>query len=112
MVWTMTNTQTTEHQHQDTATGWFCSDCFMLLVNGETPPEMDEEQTAAWLESLDDDDEVTPGFGADEHDEDCPNHGEWIGADCSCETMEFSWRVCDSCRTGLGGTRHAVTYWI
>jgi len=84
----------------------------MLLVNGETPPELDEEQAAAWLESLDDDGEVTPGLMAEEHDEDCPNHGDWIGADCSCEQQEFSWRPCDSCRSGFGGERHAVTYWI
>lgn len=96
---------------RETVTVWICQDCMMLLANGETPPEMSEEETAAWLDSLSDE-EMMPGFGADEHDEDCPNHGDWIGADCSCETVEFSWRPCDSCRSGLGGSRYAATVWI
>jgi len=83
----------------------------MLLANGETPPEMSEDETAAWLNSLDDT-EVTPGLRADEHDEACPNHGDWSGEECYCETVDFSWSPCDSCGSDLAGTRHAVTFWL
>lgn len=97
---------------QDTATGWICTDCMMLLANGEAPPEMSEEETAAWLASIDDETEMTPGLLAEEHDEDCPNHGGWQGVECSCERQEFSWSACDSCGSHLGGERHAVTFWL
>lgn len=29
--------------------GWCCIDCLMLLANGETPPDMDESETAEYL---------------------------------------------------------------
>lgn len=110
--WTDTSRKReTMAETRETATGWICTDCMMLLANGETPPEMDENETAAWLDSLDDS-EMTPGLMADEHDEDCPNHGEWQGEECYCETQDFSWSPCDSCRSHLGGTRHAVTFWL
>lgn len=100
-----------KYANMDTATGWVCTDCMMLLANGETPPEMDEDETAAWLDSLDDT-EMTPGMAWEDHDE-CTNHlaGEWT-EECYCETIDFSWSSCDSCHSSLGGTRHAVTFWI
>jgi hypothetical protein len=108
----MTSTsQQTEETKMDTATGWACQDCVMLLANGETNPWWTEEETAAYLDRVTDQ-EVTLGFDADEHDEDCPNHGEWIGAECYCEHDEFSWRRCDVCGSTLGGYRHAVTFWF
>jgi hypothetical protein len=95
------------------STGWACTDCLILLANGETPPEMDEDQAAAWLADID---RITEGFSVvlgGEHDEDCPNmvDGEWSGhTDCYCEREEFSMRQCDVCGSPLGGSRHAVTF--
>jgi len=93
--------------------GWCCSDCLFLFANGETPPELDEEATAAWLAEIDRKAEGLTICLGGEHDEDCPNmtDGQWTGeTDCSCETQEFSWSSCDACGSHLGGSRHAVTY--
>lgn len=100
---------TTKQEH---CTGWICTDCMILLANGDTPVDMSEEETATWLDSLSDD-EMTPGLVSEEHDEDCPNHhDEWKGEECYCERQEFSWSACDSCGSKLGGERHAVTIWF
>lgn len=92
---------------QDTATGWVCHDCTFLLANGETPPEMNETETADWLARISDDDECTLGLPYEEHDCDDPEAG-----DCGCDVREFSWSRCDNCRSTLGGYRHAVTFWF
>ena len=95
-------------------TGWVCIDCIMLIANGETPPEMSEDETEKWLAKMDDDTEVTLGIMAEDHVDDCPNieDGEWIGeSDCYCETIEFSMNRCDNCDTHLAGSRHGVTLW-
>lgn len=95
------------------ACGWCCDDCLFYLANGETPVDMSEEDTEAWLA------EITQRAGAwhvslgGEHDDDCPNmaDGQWEGStDCPCETLEFSWTPCDVCGSHLGGGRSAVEY--
>lgn len=32
--------------------GWACTDCTMLLANGETPPDLDETETTLYLERV------------------------------------------------------------
>lgn len=99
---------------QDTTTGWICTDCLMLLANGETPPEMSEEETAEYLARVEEDDcETTLGLLWEEHEEGCTNRdaSEWV-EECYCDEQTFSWSACDMCRSGLGGARHAVTFWL
>jgi hypothetical protein len=70
--------------------GWACSDCLMLIANGETPPELDEDETAAFVARFE-----------------AHTDGYWVAY--GDETQDFSWRQCDTCGTFLGGSRHAVT---
>lgn len=94
-------------------TGWACSDCTMLIANGETPAEMDETQTAAWLAEIDRRADGGYWVNGGEHDSDCDNlddEGNWVGtSDCDCERIEFTWSSCDVCGSHLGGGRDAVT---
>jgi hypothetical protein len=84
---------------------WVCSDCIILLANGETADPVPDPAPLSLLTGED----VVPGG---EHDDDCPNHagsptrGE---QDCDCETQSFSWSTCDGCGSVLGGDRHAAT---
>jgi hypothetical protein len=39
----------------------------------------------------------------------CANDPEWIGAECDCESLGFSWATCDACGSALGGDRYAMT---
>lgn len=92
---------------QETSTGWVCTDCMMLICNGETPPDMTEEETAEYLAGMDDE-EITPGLMTEEHE--C---GDPENCDHACDVQEFSWKVCDSChRPNNAGRRHAVTFWF
>lgn len=91
----------------DHIAAWCCTDCIMLHANGETPPHMTEAETDAWLESMGD---IMPTVGR--HTDDCgcstwdsPYHRD------VCETLEFSWKPCQSCGSTLGGERHAITLW-
>lgn len=113
----MTNTQT-EHGPWPTLSkihsyGWCCTDCTMLLANGEVPVDMND---AAIEEYLDDIARRTGHLEVvlgGEHDDDCPNmvDGHWSGhTDCYCEHQEFSWSSCDVCGSPLGGSRDAVTF--
>jgi hypothetical protein len=36
-----------------TCSGWACTDCLMLLANGEAPPDLGEAETAEWLAGID-----------------------------------------------------------
>lgn len=65
----------------------------MLLANGETPPDMSEDATAAYVARVD-------WSAGDGH--------TWV-VDCleDCEGW-FSWSPCDVCRCPLGGDRHPV----
>src|SRR4051812_36292426 len=104
----------TEQEHSNS---WCCIDCLMWLANGETPPELDEEETQKWKENFwkrNEGYELTLGrmFGEDgcEHthedwDEDSQPHA------LECEQIEFSWSQCDTCGSNLGGERGAVTFW-
>lgn len=98
-------------EEMSTAETWCCSDCMMLLCNGETPPGMSEEETAAWLARVkgNGSTRVTTGrhtavCGCDDWDTDDHRYG--------CEHDEFSWSACDVCHSHLGGERHAVTFWF
>lgn len=105
-----------------------CSDCLMLIANGETSPELDEGATARYLAAVEDD---APGWSTCTGSRDC----EWCGAEMraaaealgfdywdECEGW-FAWSACDMCGSGrwdnvdpfangsLGGTRyHACTF--
>jgi hypothetical protein len=99
---------------QEHANGWCCVDCLVLLANGETPPEMTEEQTAAWLAEID---RMTAGAtvtlgrmlgedGCKCEEWDTDQHRE------GCERLDFTWKHhCDVCGSTLGGAREAVTFW-
>lgn len=103
----------------DTAEGEICLDCTMLEANGETPPNMNEDETRAYLNNV----EGHPNarldmtLGTLHHDpEVCDavdEAGNWHGeGDCPCETVEFSRSVCDMCGSRLAGYRHRVTFWF
>ncbi len=96
-----------------------------------------EERTEAWLAAIDAKHAGrTSTLGTLDHADDCPNMArpacksyrrrhhlrtfdtdrgmarQWTGcADCSCETLEFSSRSCDTCGSRYAGSRHAVTFW-
>jgi len=53
--------------------GWCCSDCLFLFANGETPVDLDEADTAAWLDEIDRKSEGLTVCLGGEHEEDCPN---------------------------------------
>lgn len=95
--------------------GQCCTDCLVYLANGETPPEMTEDETAAWLKRIAtataETKFVTLGRlvgedGCDCTDRDTDEHRE------GCERTDFSWSSCDHCGSGLGGERHAITGWL
>jgi hypothetical protein len=96
------------------ASGWACLDCTMLLANGETPPELGQDETAEYLERVD---RHTVGtdvalgqlLGEDDCEcetWDCDDHRE------GCERQDFSWSSCDVCGSTLGGSRDAVKFWL
>lgn len=90
---------------QETYDGWVCSDCIQWIANGEWPDHM---SNADWLASLSDD-EVTVGSA---FTDDCECAGDIEAHAEECEHRSFTWSACDHCGSGLGGDRHAVTYWI
>lgn len=101
-----------------TAPGWACIDCMQLICNGETPPEMSEEETAAYLEAVEAGQEgceapyVTPGRKLGDDECECD---DWDADEhrYGCEELEFTWSRCDVCRRpGQAGHRDAVTFWI
>ena len=93
----------------DYSDGWACQDCLLLLCGGETPPELDEDETDAYLSRIG----ATTGnvlvtlgrrlesCGCDDWDTDEHRDG--------CERLGFSWSRCDVCGSTLGGGREAVT---
>jgi hypothetical protein len=83
---------------------WVCTDCILLLANGETADPVPDPEPLRLLSTED----VVPGG---DHDDDCPNRpdsptrGE---TDCGCEVQSFTWAPCDGCGAA-GGERHAAT---
>jgi len=71
--------------------GWMCTDCLMLVANGETPHDWTEEETAEWLARIDAREE--------------PNTHTFPGDD----EQEFSWAQCDMCGSRLGGARFSFS---
>lgn len=87
-------TDPTDAGHLETATGEMCVDCLMLLANGDTPPEMSEDETDAYLAEVD---RRTAGY--------LP-----VPA-CSDECEGgFGSHPCDVCGSTLGGDRHPVHF--
>lgn len=70
---------------------WLCDDCLIVAVNGDTAGIESDERVA----------EVNAGLD---------RLGSHLVTDFDSETedgmLSFTWRVCDSCRYGLGGSRH------
>jgi hypothetical protein len=97
---------------------WACTDCLILLANGDDPAEKNEQELADWHAAIDrhiGDSEITIGMLASEHADDCPvkiQDTHDAVDECDCETDSFSWSACDVCGSNLGGERHAVTYWV
>ncbi len=79
---------------------WICVDCMMLIANGETDPEMSEQEAKDFISKVDNslEDGLDWVLNSTE-DED--------GYDTSYD--EFSWRRCDCCGSTLGGSRHRAT---
>ena len=100
------------------AVSWACTDCMILLANGDDPTDMSEAELATWHTAIDEHigiGEITLGMLASEHDGSCPVNIENDHSavdECDCETNPFSWSPCDVCGGNLGGERHAVTYWV
>jgi len=103
-----TNTNTVD----SSTTVWVCIDCAATLANAE--PHPDPVLFDAGCEGV----EVTLGMVGDEHWDGClvfplgeGGVREFDGShDCECEQQGFSWSSCDICRSPLGGSRHAVTF--
>lgn len=92
----------------DTYEATVCTDCLMLIANGETPPEMDEDETAAYLAS------ITAKSGGIEWVPSSWPGVEWTDEDrhYGYDTApEFSSWPCAMCGDGRGGDRHPVTGW-
>lgn len=95
------------------ANGWACTDCMILLANGEEPPERTEDELRAWHAAITRCTEgttVTIGRMLGEDGCECPDTSSvdhWEG----CERLAFTWSSCDHCGSTLGGERHAVTFW-
>lgn len=85
---------------------WVCSDCFIMLVNGEPNyTESDEynDNLCSQLEGC----EPTPGAIQEYHSCDVTRDEE-----CYCEVQSFTWSSCEGCGSTFGGERHAVTLWF
>jgi hypothetical protein len=92
---------------------WVCSDCLMMLANGDMPEDMPEDYQSAFLARH------TAGLereldghygnvvaGGAHH---CGDGEAWRDGDCACEDGGFSNGECDLCRDGLAGDRYAAT---
>lgn len=95
--------------------GWACTDCLMLLANGESPPEMTEAELAAWQENIDTRNagyNITLGMLREDHEciDEAGQTASDLGGECECEINTFSWSACDVCGSSLGGERHSVSF--
>lgn len=91
------------------ADGWACSDCIMLIANGDgsgiEDPESHERNMGAVAARIPANWHLVCGG---EHSDECTPADRDAG--CDCETQPFSWQACDTCGSNLGGARHAVTW--
>lgn len=87
---------------------WVCTDCILVLANGETG-EIPDGQPEPWALWPNESRLITPGG---EHHEECPNgpdsttRGE---QDCDCGVLTFSTSSCDGCGSHLAGERYSAT---
>jgi hypothetical protein len=88
--------------------GWACTDCTVLIANGESPADLSEPDLAAYLARIDENTDgynLTLGLARDEHS--CDGTAD----ECDCERLTFTWELCDMCASNSGGERHAVSFW-
>ena len=71
--------------------GWVCSDCIMMIANGEAPDDMTEEEAHDLAQA-------------------CAGYCIASAEDSGQIENSFSWNRCDCCGSTLGGARHAVHY--
>lgn len=95
---------------------WCCTDCLMLLANGDTPTEWTESEVTEWLARIEKNAEnttdATLGHLHDEFDG-CSHYPEPCESDeCDCEEIPFSSSSCGYCGSSLAGARHAFTWWL
>ena len=79
-------------------TQWVCTDCFILLVNGDIGDEVENPDA---LLSKFDGFIAAPGL----RDHRCPNGS----LECDCGQDIYSTRACDGCGSQFHGERYAVT---
>jgi hypothetical protein len=91
---------------------WLCMCCMLIAANGECcdSPEHGGDGCEP-LSLIDPCEQLTLGLTAEEHHEDCPNHGEWQGEECGCERVEFRTTSCEGCGSYLHGERNAAMLW-
>lgn len=91
---------------------WVCQDCYVTDANGTPSDDPDYTPDREPLSLIPEGVSVTSGMLFEHHAEDCPNRieDEYV-ADCDCETISFSSRVCDGCGSTLAGSRYALTMW-
>jgi hypothetical protein len=92
------------------AEGQCCVDCLVLLANGETSPDMSEEQTKEYLNRVAE--RNPPGtvtLGGLDHE--CRDAEGRIADECTEDQLGFSWGGCDVCGSSLGGDMERVTFW-
>lgn len=85
-----------------------CSDCLVFIANGDTPPELSETETAAWLAEVTRRSEGVHVMCSSWPDVDWTDEDRDRGADCE---GSFSWSQCDWCGSMLGGDRYPVAWW-
>lgn len=101
---------------------WICTDCLVMLANGERAerdPCGECGQSDGWLcdvgrgeplSRVADGELWTLGLVDDEHECGVPYDAE-PARECGCEGREFSRSWCDGCGTSLAGARYAATAW-
>ncbi len=107
---------------------WLCHDCYFTHHGFDLPcepgcaTETGDDCNCRVSDPLSDipyQFHITDGMLNALHDESCLIHIHGRGTDfvpddyeCSCDTIDFSTRDCDGCRSHLAGERHAVTLWF
>lgn len=96
-------------------TSWGCYDCAHLEANGEVPEDMGGAAVADFIgrvEAVEAREKCNWTMGRIHGVDDCgDDHGDDYEAIDRCESIDFAWRKCDLCDSGLGGSRWAFTAW-